>query len=75
MDDDGWVEQARLAAGPCPQCESLDVRPILYGMPDAGSYHRLQDVVEFAGCCVPDDPRRYLCGVCSASWGTREDLE
>jgi hypothetical protein len=74
MDDDSWVEQARLAAGSCPQCGSLDVRPILYGMPDADSFHRLQDVVVFAGCCVPEDPRGFMCGVCSASWGRRVDL-
>lgn len=67
--DDGWVQEARLAAGPCPQCASLDVRPISYGMPDADSYHRLQGVVVFAGCCVPDQPWHYCCGTCGASWG------
>ncbi|MCU1693245.1 MAG: hypothetical protein JWM64_2336 [Frankiales bacterium] len=71
MDDDSWVDQVRVAAGPCPHCGSGDVRPLVFGMPDAGSYHRLQDVVEFAGCTVPDDAPRVVCGACRHTWGSR----
>ena len=66
-----WVDEARAAAGPCPECGAHAALPIVYGMPDFTSYERLQGEVVFAGCCVPEDPPAYACGVCGARWGER----
>lgn len=69
-DGDTWVDEARAQAGPCPACGSVDVRPILYGYPMAEDFQSLQDVVEFAGCCIPERPASYRCGACGAQWGS-----
>lgn len=49
---------------------SGEALPIVYGMPDADSYDRLQGQVVFAGCCVPEEPPELRCRQCSVEWGT-----
>ncbi len=69
MSTPDWVTDEQRAAGPCPSCGAAAAMPVLYGYPDAGTYYRLEGVVEFAGCLVPPDPARWRCGRCGASWG------
>lgn len=75
-----WVEDERRAAGPCPSCSAAAAVPVVYGYPDPVSCAELQDVVQFAGCCVPPEPVRWTCGSCGHGWGravfaTGEPLE
>ncbi len=69
MDDEGWFEDVRRDAGRCPFCGSDSALPIMYGMPLADDYERLQGDVVFAGCLVSADPPRFSCGECRFSWG------
>lgn len=70
-DDDSWVDEARLDAGPCPSCGAAAALPIVYGMPAYDFYERLQGKVVFAGCCTSDSDPLYRCAACSATWGRR----
>ena len=46
----------------CPKCASMtDVREVFYGMPDSEVD---KSIYEVGGCCLPDEPTRYVCKSC-----------
>ena len=50
----------------CPSCQSVEVKEILYGLPDPESFDF--EKYEVGGCCVtPNDPK-YWCEVCKAGF-------
>lgn len=64
------LERAHAAAGPCPSCGAVAARPIVYGMPSARDYERLEGQVVFAGCSVPSPAPAFSCGSCAFEWGS-----
>ena len=53
----------------CPRCDSVDVVPIVYGLPGEELFARsVAGEVELGGCCVgPHDPE-FHCRACGSKW-------
>ena len=46
----------------CPNCApSNGLREVLYGLPDSEFN---ESKYEIGGCCIPDEPIRYVCKAC-----------
>lgn len=69
MTDQQMLEQVRITAGPCPSCGCSVAKPIFWGYPDPMEYDRLGDRVSWGGCCLPDEPKAYVCGSCGEEYG------
>lgn len=55
----------------CPTCGSLDVVPILYGLPGPEMMDAAEKgKIELGGCCISDDDPQKQCKAC----GTQFDL-
>ena len=57
----------------CPRCQSAQVVPIVYGLPDP-ELVSLEDVesgkVILGGCMVSGDEPEWLCRSCGLEWGS-----
>jgi len=50
----------------CPNCQTDQVKEIIYGLPDIESFDF--EKYEVGGCCVtPNDPK-FSCTECGKSW-------
>lgn len=48
----------------CPQCNSKNILPILYGEPST-----VTDTMYFGGCVIEDNSPSYNCSDCKCQWG------
>jgi len=54
----------------CPNCASSNgLREVLYGIPDSEFN---ESKYEIGGCCIPDEPIRYVCKACG--WEEKGEL-
>jgi hypothetical protein len=59
----------RDAAGACPECGSVNTRPILYGLPDAEAMEAAErGAIALGGCIVTGDDPRWVCLDCDHRW-------
>jgi hypothetical protein len=57
------------AKRPCPECNSFDVLPILYGLPSAGAIKEYeQGRISLGGCVVGTDDPEWSCQACGHAW-------
>lgn len=60
------------SAKPCPRCGSLEIVPIMYGLPGPEMMEAAnQGRIALGGCCVTDDDPQKECKAC----GTRFDFQ
>ncbi len=60
----------------CPECESKNVVPIIYGMPTCEVQKKEEEgKIQLGGCCIMPDSPRYACNDCHCIWGGEELLE
>ena len=53
----------------CPQCNSSDIIPIVYGMPSPGFVEQsFKEEVKLGGCCIPHNPPNKHCTECEFEW-------
>jgi hypothetical protein len=54
---------------PCPQCGSLDIVPIMYGLPGPEAMEAAeQGKIALGGCCVSDHDPQKQCKACGAQF-------
>jgi hypothetical protein len=65
----GCNKMPRRATYKCPKCDSKNIVPIVYGMPEIGLHEEeMQGKVHLGGCCeVIDAPNRH-CNDCEHQW-------
>jgi hypothetical protein len=53
----------------CPECNSQEVVPILYGMPTAQAAEEEEKGKLFiGGCCIYEDSPKWHCKACGNEW-------
>lgn len=56
----------------CPKCGSLEIVPIMYGLPGPeGMEAANQGKIALGGCCVTDDDPQKQCKACGTQFDSR----
>lgn len=62
----------RKSRKPCPKCGSLDIVPIMYGLPGPEGMEAARDgKIALGGCCVTDHDPRKRCKACGTEFDFR----
>ena len=61
----------------CPECKSKNITETIYGLPAVPPDKELQKEidtgrVEFGGCCIYPESKRFHCNDCLFEWGRPE---